>query len=245
MTTQATEIYRHHPVIRHINDSSVKKHGAWARLIHSMVKNARRDASRWNVAAFDAAKAAGAQYLGEAKEDAAAVRTDRAYSAARRRVWELEMALALEIAGRNNDEIEDEIEACITSRRGHKSETIVARLFRSQGMDLEYRWSNHVQRVIEGMVREGRLRLGRGGARGTLYLYYVATPEVIAEEAALAKKRAQSAALRAAMKARRQEAVEALIERGFGSAEPDTYSSTKILLSVRDIEALLAMAKED
>jgi len=239
MTT--TSLYPHTPVLKHINTENVDELGTWARVIHDMVMNARRDYRRWERAAFTAAEAEGVRNLSNAKSPAAvhAIRTRRRLD---KIVDRLEMALALELAGRDLTHVGDEIvNSCFTKGKAHKAETLIKRLFKAGTRYVEYGWVQYVERILDKLVKAGRLST-RSAERTYDTMYYVVTPEIIAERKARKAARAKAEAQEKVKKAR-QEAVVALLKaKGCESAEGNGYTHKRVSVSVSDLEKLLGLA---
>jgi hypothetical protein len=236
-----TSLYPYTPVLRHINAENVDALGPWARVIHDMVMNARRERSRWETAAFAAAEAEGAGNLSKATSPAA-TRAIRIRRRLNKTIERLEMGLALEIAGRDLTHLGDEIvNSCFTKGKAHKAETLIGRLFKAKGVHIEYEWNEYVQRVIQKAVKAGRLRT-RSAERTYDTMYYVVTPEIIAEEKKAAEERAKAKAKRAVKAARQKAVINMLKAQGYESARPESYNHSKVTVSVSDLEKLLGLA---
>jgi hypothetical protein len=239
MTT--TSLYPHTPVLRHINVESVDALGPWARVIHDMIMNAKRERSRWERAAFTAAEAEGVKNLSAATSPAAK-RAIRTRSSLNKTIERLEMGLALEIAGRDLTHLGDEIvNSCFTKGKAHKAETLVNRLFKTKGCYIGYEWVQYVERVISKLVKADRLRT-RTAERTYDTMYYVVTPEIIAEEKKAAEDRAKAKARRAVEKARQKAVIDMLKAQGYESARAESYHHSKVTVSVSDLEKLLGLA---
>lgn len=236
-----TSLYPYTPILRHINAENVDALGPWARVIHDMIMNAKRECSRWDTAAFAAAEAEGVTNLSKAESPAAT----RAISARRRlnkTIERLEMGLALEIAGRDLTHLGDEIiNSCFTKGKAHKAETLIGRLFKAKGVRVEYEWSRYVERIIEKAVKADRLRT-RSHERTYETMYYVVTPEVIAKSKAKAEARAKEKAQTKVKKARQKAVIDMLKAKGYESAAESGYGHKRVSVSVDELEKMLGLA---
>lgn len=233
--TNHDEPYKYQPVIRHITNENVHKHGVWAVVLHTMIMNARRAMRRWEEAAFDAAHAAGAKGLDES-DDPIAVRTCSALRRYRRDVDRLEMMLALEVAKRDMAHLDDEIVSCFRKDTAHMGETIVRRLFKSGPCSIDYGWTRFVQTRLERMRKAGRLDTNYGFGREQTK-WYVVTPEVIADRKAAKERRAKEEAKRKVRRAREKAVVEFLKAKGLSAQAK--YG--QVTLSLEAMETLLGL----
>lgn len=233
--TNHDEPYKYHPVIRHITNENVHKHGVWAVVIHTMIMNARRAMRRWEEAAFDAAHAAGAKGLDES-DDPIAVRTLSALRRYRRDVDRLEMMLALEVAKRDMAHLDDEIVSCFKKDTAHMEETIVRRLFKSGPCSIDYGWTRFVQKRLARMRKAGRLATNYGFGREQTK-WYVVTPKVIADRKAAKERRAKEEAKRKVRQAREKAVVAFLEEKGIRA----TAEYGQVTLNLKAMETLLGL----
>lgn len=226
-------VFKHTPVIRHITAANVDRYGPWARVLFDMYVAAARNESRWEMAYF-------ANDDEEAPDDVKRVRSKAVED--RRN---LSMLLALEVAGRlDGDRLGDEIVKCITTPEGNMPETIVKRLFKVKYTEwLDYHWRQRIDRLMERMIRKGRLGRNYGWGR-TQTKYFVITPEYLERRRREREDAILQEAQQKAQEARQEAVLKVLKSRGYQSARAKSYSDVEVVLSVTDVEQLLGIAAE-
>lgn len=215
----------------------------WARVVQDMITNARKERRRWERAAFDAAKAANPDVkypsLGDGMTEAA-IRTVGTLRRLSKDIKRLEMMLALEVAGRDMAHLNDEIVRCIDKNGANMQATIIRRLFQSGLCDIDYYWTEYIERRIEKMRKADRLGRIYGSGR-TQTKWYVVTTEVIESRKAAKRCREKHAAAEAVRKSRQAAVVELLRSQGYESAHPGDYDDSRVILSVTDMEKMLGL----